>query len=84
MTPRVWIERPIATVEDAEGLPEGTPAIAEHDFVRERCIGGWTGGNGDPLYFHADMIGWTALVPVDATVEELPIGRRLVTEWKDA
>lgn len=69
MTPRVWIERPIESVEDAEALPEGTPAIAEHDFVRDRCIGGWTGGNGDLLYSHADMVGWTALVPVEAEVE---------------
>ena len=27
MTPRVWIERPIESVEDAEALPVGTVAI---------------------------------------------------------
>ena len=88
----------ITSAEQAEALPEGTPATAEHDFVRERCINGWTGADGRKHYSHAAMIGWTALVPIEAEEEHRPahwmdayypnapkrMQTRLVTPWEDA
>lgn len=95
MTPRVWVERPIESVEDAEALPEGT--------VVTDGIGAWVGWDDDGTTTFTDgedceispqqMIGWTALVPVEAVEEvhcidtrgcrEPEWRRRLVTEWED-
>ena len=77
----------IETAEQAEALPEGAPATTEHDFVRERCIGGWTGGDGEVLYSHAEMVGWTALVPIEAEEEwdvvgDAAVGHRFSTPWE--
>lgn len=94
MTPRVWVERPIATVEDAEALPATAIAICPGDYMAAmtesytrdgRKIWALT-GQDEATVSSRGVIGWTALVPVEATVEELPIGRRpgrrLVTEWE--
>lgn len=96
---RVWLERPIASVEDAEALPVGT--------VVTDGIGAWVGWDDDDTVTFTDgedsaitprqMIGWTALVPVEAVEEEslrrvhargsrddllkAKHVRRLVTEW---
>lgn len=92
MTPRVWIERIIESVEDAEALPEGT-VVLSRDLSRPYA---WTKDDmGDFRDYHCDAV-WPedicgddviALVPVEATVEELPIGRRpgrrLCMAWED-
>lgn len=102
MTPRVFIERPIESMEDAEALPEGAVVIFEgHSAWIGTCDDGkveFIDGEGD-LIKPRQMIGWTALVPVEAEEEtEEPHGlriahggtymwpgrHRLVTPWEDA
>ena len=78
----------IESAEQAEALPEGTAATSDFDFVRERCISGWTGGDGQKLYRHAAMVGWTALVPIEAEEEHVAPDAitytRYVTAWEAA
>lgn len=101
---RIFIERPITSVEDAEGLPVGTVAISvdpvmETGRIRVKSAdpdlyGARWSFEEDPSWFRDDqMVGFTALVPVEATEETLaghavtPDGgpdlvRRLVTSWE--
>lgn len=99
MTPRVWLERPITSVEDAEALPIGAVALLMKDgSVRDHAtrtsnpLGPW---NRDMHgYRHSAVLGWTALVPVEAEEETLYayavqddwVGdekvTRLVTPWE--
>lgn len=68
----VYIPRPIRTVEDAEKLPEGTVAIQSWGHgttARTLTNGRWITPSGSALP-NAEAIGFTALVPVEATVEE--------------
>lgn len=100
MTPRVWVERPIATVEDAEALPEGAVILAE----ATEYTYAWR-KTGDDFVDHEGHVWWpedlagddvTALVPVEAEEEVLAeyavrahwrwgqLVRRYVTAWEDA
>ena len=87
----------IESVEQAEALPEGTVATSEFDFAREKWCGGWTGADGDALYDHLHMLGWVALVPIEAEEDfqkaggasvydggmgSWPDRTRLVTSWE--
>ncbi|WP_347042034.1 hypothetical protein [Brachybacterium nesterenkovii] len=96
MTPRVWIERPIVSVEDAEALPVGTVAIQSWGHgttARTLTNGRWITPSGSALP-HAEVIGFTALVPVEAEEEVVSIEtrgarepewrHRYVTPWEDA
>lgn len=81
MTTRVWVERPITSVEDAEGLPidsiallDGVPeawkcGCTDHDTVPP-THGVWHATDG-----HALTPDWwiacTALLPVEAEEETL-------------
>lgn len=77
MTPRVWIERPIESVEDAEALPEGTVAISEQ-FAPEVFVkdgDSWLGTHGPGAFTNTSAVGFMALVPVDATVDRAEMWR---------
>lgn len=80
MTPRVWVERPITSVEDAEGLPVGTVAVtilddgrvADAAVRKDAPFEPWEeGAEAGRSYTHAQMVGEVALVPVEATEETL-------------
>lgn len=66
----VYIPRPIRTVEDTEGLPEGTRWIVHEDYLYTRNRQGewWTDDSigGKQLYIYKGEPA-TALVPVEAT-----------------
>ena len=77
----------IETAEQAEALPEGTVATSEFGFAREKWCGGWTGADGDALYDHLHMLGWVALVPIEAEEKRGYISgalthTRYVTPWE--
>lgn len=72
----VYVPRPIRTVEDAEGLPVGTVAVRDYwhedgyrhyDCARKIDSGTWFQIMDSGEYLSAAVIGWTALVPVEAT-----------------
>ena len=85
----------IETTEQAEALPEGTVAFA-HTPLRGDCytkydFDNWEGarrGLGSP---DASMVGWTALVPIEAEEETMwedsayfRTQTRLATPWEHA
>lgn len=71
---RMWIERPIASVEDAEALPEGTVVrIEDKDGPWEKRPDGQFQGADRIIVDASWVLDRIALVPVDATVEELPV-----------
>ena len=78
----------IETAEQAEALPEGTVATSEFGFAREKWCGGWTGADDDALYDHLHMLGWVALVPIEAEEEHVAPDAitysRYVTAWEEA
>lgn len=70
MSPHVWVERPIRTTEHAEALPAGT-IIRSGDLLALRVQDGgavmiWPPTTGKCM---RDVVGWTALVPVEAEEE---------------
>lgn len=94
----------IESAEQAEALPVGTvaqhnaPGYARHIAVRIFREDGdprvWRPHRGHALRTHARMVGWTALVPIEAE-EEARISEtrsrwrgfresRLVTPWEEA
>lgn len=82
MSPRIFIERPITSVEDAEGLPVGTVAVtilddgrvADAAVRKDDPVDPWeAGAEAGRSYTHAQMVGWTALVPVEAESAPAPI-----------
>lgn len=67
----VYIPRRIETVADAEGLPEGTIALHKwgHGTTAYTLDGGlWVTSHGTAVP-HSEVIGWPALVPVEAEEE---------------
>lgn len=79
----VYIPRPIRTVEDAEKLPEGTIAYQDRKKkareVAVKVLDAW--GDMPPMWAVnglyrgcADVVGWTALVPVEAEEEHEEAG----------
>lgn len=65
----------IETEEQAAALPVGTIAHCQHArdhhpvFVAARALEGWVPAGQTKPYGHVDVIGWTALVPVEARTE---------------
>ena len=77
----------IETAEQAEALPEG--AIATHDehWPVVRCTPNrWESSACDME--HAELVGWTALVPIEAVEEHVAPDAitytRYVTAWEEA
>ena len=77
----------IETAEQAEALPEG--AIATHDehWPVVRCTPNrWESSARDME--HAELVGWTALVPIEAVEEHVAPDAitytRYVTAWEEA
>ena len=77
-----------------EKFPEGTIATHPDYGPVERCSCSRWESDGPDLY-DRDMIGWTALVPIEAEEETItnawfpdarapPPARRLVTPWVEA
>ena len=55
----------IESAEQAEALPEGTIATHDEHWPAVRCTPNrWESSARDMK--HADMVGWTALVPIEA------------------
>lgn len=68
----------IESAEQAEALPEGTIATSPEDYPAEKFQGGWA--NDAQAFDHRQMVGWSALVPVEAeeeTVRSLHLDGRL-------
>ena len=71
----VYIPTPITSVEQAESLPEGT--IAKHPEYRTAAVKTDLCEEGIALWYDTDdgsqtatsLLGWTALVPVEAEEE---------------
>ena len=89
----------IESVEQAEHLPVGTVAmhrIGPGAAVRVGYGLGWSMGGEEMSEHHSHMVGWTALVPIEAEEEarhaiirdSKPTGEqpetRLVTPWESA
>ena len=84
----------IESAEQAEALPVGTVATHPDYWPREKgsLLGSWE-GPGDAMQ-NAEMVGWTALVPIEAEeehgargdgeAEDFYLTRRLVTPWEEA
>ena len=77
MTTRtVYVPVQIETPEQAEALPVGTVVTHPDYWPREKAnlIGSWE-GPGDAMQ-NADMVGFTALVPIEAEEETREHPRR--------
>lgn len=84
----------IESVEQAEALPVGTTVTHPDYWPREKgnLLGSWE-GPGDAMQ-NAEMVGFTALVPIEAEEEfgaggdgmdeDFYLTRRLVTPWEEA
>lgn len=89
----------IETAEQAEALPEG--AFATHpdslplELSHDEEVGVTGYGIGTDLLFAEDLVGWTALVPIEAEEErdywpdfsqsppDQIVVTRLVTPWRE-
>ena len=91
----------IESAEQAEALPLFTIATIEdspvtgYPEVARKIVNGWRNRDlVDGRIPHADMIGWTALVPIEAEeehgargdgeAEDFYLVRRYVTSWEKA
>lgn len=89
----------IESAEQAEALPLSTRAIRPDGQAAARLDGVSEGGQWTSklrLYAHDEVIGWTALVPIEAEEETTGAlvnragdirweeSRRLVTPWEEA
>ena len=82
----------IESAEQAETLPEGTIATHDEHWPAVRCTPNrWESSARDMK--HADMVGWTALVPIEAEegtdtiqtgAEHSYTRTRYVTPWEAA
>lgn len=102
MTTRtVYVPRLIESAEQAEALPNGTVVSIEKPWgdttrreVGTKDHGEWWGSDCGVNFLGAEgLVGWTALVPIEAEEEhdtdcvDVPGGRpirRLVTPWEEA
>lgn len=83
----------IESAEQAEALPEDTVAIRPQYFACEKQCGVWRNTDA-ALLGNRDLVGFTALVPIEAEEESGAKGdgesedfylvRRLVTPWESA
>ncbi|WP_087485538.1 hypothetical protein [Brachybacterium massiliense] len=99
MTARfVYVPRLIESAEQAEALPIGTCAKIEETagtgtwYAPPRVNIGRGMWSGDDLYRCSDMVGWTALVPIEAEegTDTIETGEghfytrtRFVTPWEE-
>ena len=80
----------IETVEQAEALPEGTVLIREDHFAFQKYAGRFVSADPHDLPIaHAwEVVGWTALVPIEAEEEHVAPDAitytRYVTAWEEA
>ncbi len=81
----------IESAEQAEALPVGTVATHDAHMPLEKWSDpeeGATWGYLDESIEHADLVGWTALVPIEAVEEHvaprLITYSRYVTAWEEA
>ena len=81
----------IESVEQAEHLPVGTVAmhrIGPGAAVRVGYGLGWSMGGEEMSEHHSHMVGWTALVPIEAVEEYVAPDAitysRYVTAWEEA
>lgn len=84
----------IESAEQAEALPVGAVALTDYHGVAIRLDYGlgWSGAGDEMSFHHEEMVGGTALVPIEAeeeTVEERKLCqktpdvlRRYVTGWQ--
>src|SRR5699024_10659599 len=84
---------PITSAEQAEALPlftiatiEDSPATGYPEVAR-KIVNGWRNRDlVDGRIPHADMVGWTALVPIEAVEEHVAPDAitysRYVTAWE--
>ena len=65
----IYVPRLIESAEQAEALPVGTTVTHPDYWPREKgnLLGSWE-GPGDAMQ-NAEMVGWTALVPIEAEEE---------------
>lgn len=63
----------IETVEQAEALPDGTVLIREEHFAFQKYAGQFVSADPHDLPTGAawEVVGWTALVPIEAEEEIL-------------
>ena len=97
----IYVPQLIESAEQAEALPLWTTArIEEHPrdgfpMIAMRIVRGWRNRDlVDGRIPHADMVGWTALAPVEAKEETHSIQTRgqtapewrtrLVTPWEES
>ena len=94
----IYVPRLIESAEQAEALPGGTvaqhdaPGYARHIAVRIFREDGdpraWRSHRGHALRTHARMVGWTALVPIEAEEQHVAPDAitysRYVTAWEEA
>ena len=80
----------IESAEQAEALPVGTVAILGWGLgsdIRTRTSNGWITRAGSVLP-SADVVGWTALAPIEAEEEHVAPDAgtysRYVTAWEEA
>ena len=64
---RIYVERPITSVQGAAALPPGTVALSDHGQCVKAASDIWATDCGSRE--DADVVGWTALVPVEAVEE---------------
>ena len=85
----------IETAEQAEALPLFTIAtiedspVAGYPEVARKIVNGWRNRDlADGRIPHADMVGWSALVPIEAVEEHVAPDAitysRYVTAWEEA
>ncbi|HEX7349603.1 hypothetical protein [Brachybacterium sp.] len=70
-TRTVYVPRLIESAEQAEALPEGTVLIREEHFAFQKHAGQFVSADPHDLPTGAawEVVGWTALVPVEAEEE---------------
>ena len=91
----IYVPRLIESAEQAEALPRGT--VATYGEKSAKLTGhhvGHVGTRGDvwlcigEFMPNADMVGWTALVPIEAVEEHVAPDAitysRYVTAWEEA
>lgn len=69
----IYVPRLIESAEQAEALPEGTVLIREDHFAFQKHAGRFVSADPHDLpVAHAwEVVGWTALVPIEAEEERL-------------
>lgn len=90
-TRTIYVPRLIESAEQAEALPTGTVAIHPphpSGAVRVEYGDGWQEAGDEETADHEYMVGWVALVPIEAEQEHVAPDAitytRYVTAWEEA